>query len=125
MPVPVVALYAPLNAFFNVALGANVVRFRARGASDSDKELHLAVRIHGNNAEFVPLALLMMLIAELSGGASVPLHVSGGLLLLARVAHAAGMPRKAPNALRSFGVVATWGVITALGLYCLVLRSRG
>jgi uncharacterized membrane protein YecN with MAPEG domain len=124
MSVPVVALYAPLNAFLNIGLATNVVRFRARGARDTDKDLVLAVRIHGNNAEFVPLALLMMLIAELLGGASLGLHLAGGLLLLARVSHAVGMPRKAPNPLRSFGVVATWGTIVALGIYCLLLRMH-
>lgn len=124
MSIPVVALYAPLNAFFNIALASNVVRYRMRGVADADKALQVAVRIHGNNAEFVPLALVMMLIAELSGGASLWLHIAGGLLLVARVSHAVGMPLKAPNPLRSFGVVATWGTIVALGVYCLVLRAR-
>jgi uncharacterized membrane protein YecN with MAPEG domain len=124
MPVPVVALYAPLNAFLNIALASNVVRYRMRGVKDADKTLGLAVRIHGNNAEFVPLALLMMLIAELEGGASLALHVAGGLLFVARVSHAIGMPLKAPNPPRAFGVVATWGVIVALSVYCLQLRMR-
>jgi uncharacterized membrane protein YecN with MAPEG domain len=124
MPVPVVALYAPLNAFLNIALASNVIRFRSRLVADDDKGLQLAVRIHGNNAEFVPLALLMMLIAELCGGASLWLHLAGGVLFVARVSHAVGMPRKAPNPLRSFGVIGTWGTIVALGLYCLSLRMR-
>jgi hypothetical protein len=124
MPVPVVALYAPLNAFLNIALASNVVRYRMRGVKDADKTLGVAVRIHGNNAEFVPLALLMMLIAELEGGASLGLHIAGGLLLVARVSHAMGMPLKAPNPLRAFGIVATWGVIVALSVYCLQLRMR-
>jgi len=124
MPVPVVALYAPLNAFFNIALATNVVRFRTKGAKDTDKGLNLAIRIHGNNAEFVPLALLMMLVAELCGGQSLWLHIAGGALLAARVSHALGMPLKAPNALRSAGVVGTWGLIVALGGYCLYLRGH-
>jgi uncharacterized membrane protein YecN with MAPEG domain len=123
MSIPVVALYAPLNAFLNIALAANVVRFRTRGAKDSDKDLQLAIRIHGNNAEFVPLALLMMLIAELCGAPNLWLHVAGGVLSSARVAHALGMPLKAPNLLRSFGVVGTWGTIVALGSYCLLHRT--
>jgi uncharacterized membrane protein YecN with MAPEG domain len=35
------------------------------------KALLIASRIHGNNAEFVPLAIVMMLIAELLGGGSL------------------------------------------------------
>jgi uncharacterized protein len=123
MIVPVAALYVPLNAFFNIALATNVVRYRTKLVPDTSKDLQTAIRIHGNNAEFVPLAMIMILIAELCGGKSMWLHIAGGMLLLARVSHAIGMPRKAPNALRSFGVVGTWGVIVALGVYCLVLRT--
>ena len=46
------------------------------------------MRAHGNNAEFMPLRVLMLLIAELSGGSSMWLHVLGGSLLITRVAHA-------------------------------------
>ena len=98
--------------------------FVGRGAKDTDKGLLTAVRIHGNNAEFVPLALLMMLIAELCGGQSFWLHIAGGALLAARVSHALGMPRKAPNPFRSTGVVGTWSVIVGLGVYCLLLRGH-
>ncbi len=124
MPVPVVALYAPLNAVLNIALATYVVRHRTKPGEDGEKGLQLAIRIHGNNAEFVPFALLMMLIAELCGGSARWLHVAGGVLFVARLAHAFGMPRKAPNPYRSFGVVGTWGVIVAMSFYCIVLRSR-
>lgn len=117
MMVPVVALNAPLN----VALATNVVRHRTRGAKDTDKGLTTAIRLHGNNAEFVPLALVLMLVCELCGAW---LHIAGGALLAARVAHALGMPMKAPNPLRSAGVVGTWGVIIALGAYALWLRTK-
>ena len=128
MIVPVVALYAPLNAFFNIALAARVVPLRGgRGVSlgdDGSKEMITAIRVHGNNAEFVPLALVMLLVAELAGGASFVLHLAGGTLLLARISHALGLPRKAPNPLRSFGVAGTWGMIVAMGAYSLWLRTR-
>ena len=128
-PVAVTALYGAANAILNVVLAMNVTRLRRTsktsiGVGDSS-ELLLASRIHGNNAETVPLALVMLLIAELSGGASMWLHVLGGLLLIGRIAHAVGLPRKAPNPFRAGGILLTWGVILATSIYCLVLRTEG
>ncbi|HRH00452.1 MAG TPA: MAPEG family protein [Polyangiaceae bacterium] len=125
----VTALYGALNAMLNIALANQVSTQRRRdkvgvGTGDS-KELLLAVRVHANNAEFVPLALVMLLLAELCGGGSVGLHVAGGVLLVSRLAHALGMPRPAPNALRFFGTAATWGMIVGVSCWVLWLRTRG
>jgi uncharacterized membrane protein YecN with MAPEG domain len=124
--VPITALYAALNATLNVGLGVRISQLRRKlkisvGTSDS-KEMMLAVRIHANNAEFVPLALLMMLICELCGGKSAPLHVFGGLLFIARVSHAFGMPRRAPNPYRFAGTATTWLIIFAASIYAIILR---
>ncbi len=123
----ITALYAALNAILNIYLANQVSTARGKhkvsiGHGESP-ELLLAARIHSNNAEFVPLALVMLLIAELLGGASVIIHVCGGLLLLARVAHAVGMPRKAPNFFRFTGVVLTWALIVGLSGWVLYLRT--
>ncbi len=123
----ITALYAALNAILNIFLASNVSTARRKhkvsiGHGDSP-ELLLAARIHSNNAEFVPLAIVMLLIAELLGGASVIIHACGGLLLLARVAHAIGMPRKAPNVFRIIGIALTWGLIVGLSGWVLYLRT--
>ncbi|MCC6902085.1 MAG: MAPEG family protein [Polyangiaceae bacterium] len=128
MPVPVTALYGALNAILNVGLAANVSRNRGKHnvslGSGQSKEMELAMRAHGNNAEFVPLALVMLLIAELSGGASLWLHVLGGSLFVGRVLHPIGLPLKAPNPPRFIGTALTWLMIVATAVYCLVLRYR-
>jgi hypothetical protein len=84
--------------------------------------LELAVRMHGNNAEFVPLALLMLLICELSGGSSMLLHIFGGSLLIARILHVIGLPRPAPNVPRVVGTGVTWLTIIGTSAYTLLLR---
>jgi uncharacterized membrane protein YecN with MAPEG domain len=122
----VTALYGALNAIFNIYLAFNVSQARGKhkvsvGTGDSP-ELLLVSRIHSNNAEFVPLAIVMLLIAELLGGSSAILHTCGGLLLFARVAHMIGMPRKAPNMFRLVGVALTWGLILGLSGWVLYLR---
>jgi uncharacterized protein len=126
MPPLITALYGALNALFNIALALRVSRLRGKhgvslGEGDA-RELAVAIRAHGNNAESVPIALVMLLIAELCGGASVWLHALGGSLLAARVAHAVGLPRKAPNPLRWAGTAITWAGIVASAGYVLYLR---
>ncbi len=127
--VPVIALYASLNAILNVHLANRVSSGRQKGKVSvgvgSDKELELRVRAHGNNAEFVPLALLMLLIAELCGGSSMWLHVLGGTLFVARVFHAYGLPRPAPNFFRFTGTALTWFIILGTSLWVLVMRFTG
>jgi len=127
MSVPVVALYGALNAFLNIGLALVVSRVRglqkvSLGHGESPIVLK-AVRAHGNNAEFVPLALVMLLIAELMGGSSMWLHVLGGTLTVARIAQAIGIyQEKAPNAARFVGTAATWVMILATAVYVLLLR---
>lgn len=123
----ITALYGALNAIFNIYLANNVSTARKKhkvsiGVGDSPEFLVVS-RIHSNNAEFVPLAIVMMLVAELLGGHSVILHTYGGLLLAARVAHMIGMPRKAPNVFRFTGVALTWALIVAVSGWVLYLRT--
>jgi uncharacterized membrane protein YecN with MAPEG domain len=127
MPV-VTALYGGLNAIFNVFLASRVARARGRnkvsiGLGDS-KDLLLHARVHANNAEFVPLALVIMLLAELCGASSMALHVIGGSLLVARVLHMVGMPRPAPNFFRVTGAGGTWLIIVGASIYLFWLRMH-
>jgi uncharacterized membrane protein YecN with MAPEG domain len=130
----VTALYGSLNAVLNIALASKVALQRGKagvsiGEGHPDragaKELAVAIRIHANNAEFVPLCILMMLLAELCGGTPFVLHLAGGILLVSRVLHVIGMPRPAPNFFRAAGVGGTWILISALAAWTLVLRMRG
>jgi uncharacterized membrane protein YecN with MAPEG domain len=129
MPMPVVtALYGGLNAIFNIFLAARVSRARRSekvsiGHGES-RSLLVAARIHANNAEFVPLAIVMLLLVELCNGSSLVLHVLGGSLLAARVLHVIGMPRKAPNFFRVTGTGLTWTIIVAASVYALFLRMQ-
>jgi uncharacterized membrane protein YecN with MAPEG domain len=129
MAVPVVALYGSLNALFNIYLASRVSDSRRKNkvsiGHKDNKEVELAARIHGNNAEFTPLALVMLLIAELQGGASLWLHVLGGSFFVGRVLHAYGMPKPAPNFGRFTGTATTWICIVATSIWILVMRFTG
>ena len=128
MPPVITALYGALNALFNIFLANNVSSMRRKhgvglGQGDSP-EMLVAIRAHANNAEFVPLAIVMMLLAELCGAKGWALHLYGGFLLVARVAHWVGLPRKAPNPFRFGGTAITWTGIIAISAYVLYLRFQ-
>jgi uncharacterized membrane protein YecN with MAPEG domain len=129
MPVPVTSLYAALLALLVVALAFRVgVARRARriGHGDGGSEsLQRRIRAHGNAVEYIPLGLLLLLLLELAGYAAPTLHVLGGLLLVARVAHALGLSKSlgvTPG--RFFGILATWLMLT-LAAVLLLARSLG
>ncbi len=130
MPPVITALYAALNALLNIALAYRVTVLRkthktSLGETEDVKSpLNLGIRAHGNNAEYVPLAIVMLLITELCGGKSVVLHALGGTLLLARLLHPVGLPLKSPNAPRWLGVALTFAMIAATAGYALYLRFQ-
>ncbi len=124
----VTALYGSLNAILNIALAARVSRLRGTervslGTGES-KALLVAVRTHANNAEFVPLGVVVLLLAELCGGSSLWLHVLGGSLFVSRLSHAVGMPLRAPNPFRFVGTGVTWLMILCGAGYVLWLRTK-
>jgi uncharacterized membrane protein YecN with MAPEG domain len=116
MHAPITALYAGLLAILMLVLAVRVVLVRrstAIGLGDGGNELLLArIRIHGNAAEYVPLALLLMLILEVNGSSAGRLHALGIALVVGRVAHAQGLSQTTgTSAGRLVGNVLTWTVI--------------
>jgi hypothetical protein len=128
IPAPVTALFAGINAIFNIALAAMVSAQRGKdkvfiGTGQSERLL-LASRRHANNVEYVPLAIVMMLVVELCGGSSAVLYGVGGALTLGRLMHAYAVDTT-PSPLRAVGAVLTWLAIVAAGGYALFLGVSG
>jgi uncharacterized membrane protein YecN with MAPEG domain len=116
MHAPITALYAGLLGILMLILALRVVAVRRAtsiGLGDGgDALLFSRIRIHGNAAEYVPLALILMLILELNGGSARWLHVLGVALLVGRLAHAQGLSQTTGvSAGRFVGNVLTWSVI--------------
>ncbi|MFO1033921.1 MAG: MAPEG family protein [Hyphomicrobiales bacterium] len=78
-----------------VALSAHVSMLRAKTnisiGDGGNTSLALRIRRHGNFIENVPMALLLMALAELLGTGSLWLHAAGLLLLVGRLFHALGL----------------------------------
>jgi uncharacterized protein len=96
-PVPITSLYAALLALLLCALSVRVLRLRrqlkVKVGDGGHASLQRAIRVHGNLAEYLPMALLLLLLLELRGTPASALHAFGGLLTAARFAHAVGVSR--------------------------------
>jgi len=119
LPVPITALYAGVLALLLVVLALRVVRLRWKfrvGLGDGgEKAMIRAIRIHGNATEHVPVALLLLLVAELNHAGPTFLHACGAVLVAARVLHALGLGKSAGASWqRAAGTIGTVGVIVVL-----------
>lgn len=117
----ITALYAGLLALLYLALGGLVVANRRRArvglGTGSDTALERAVRVHGNFAEYAPLFLLLLLIAELNGLGALLLHLAGAAFFLARIGHAFGLSQSSGTSTGRFvGTLVTWVAILVLAL---------
>lgn len=118
MAFQVTSFYASILAIAALALAVTVSTKRGKyGVSILDgghPELALWIRKHGNFAEAVPFALLMMALAEARGMPALWLHVIGALLLISRLAHAYGLSNENPT--EPFRIGGTIGThLTILG----------
>ncbi|MEX0899398.1 MAG: MAPEG family protein [Gammaproteobacteria bacterium] len=112
-------LYAAILALLFVGLTLRVVRlrwkFRIGIGTGEERVLAKAVRAHGNAAETIPLALVLMLLVELGPVQAATLHWAGAALVVGRCAHAFGLSRHAgTSAGRMVGMFLTLAVVLFL-----------
>lgn len=92
-------------------------------------ELEQAIRTHGNFMEYVPLALILLIAAQLLDANFWLILVGSVALVVGRVLHAIGLSRTGGRTqARSIGIVLTYGVIALMSLSCIaygVLRLQG
>lgn len=111
--VAIVAVYAALNGILILVLAYLVGHHRGRqdalepGAT-GDATLTRAVRAHANATEYIPTALVLLLLLALMSAPAQLLHGLGAAFTFGRVAQAAGMMRNShPNAIRFVGNLLT------------------
>lgn len=113
-------LYAALCAVLVFALSLRIALLRKRlriGIGDGgDAALARAIRAQANAIEYVPLVLVMLLIAENNGAGAAFVHACGAGLLVARVLHAVGLSGTAGVSFgRFWGILLTWAILLVLG----------
>jgi len=124
------AIYAGINVLFLLFLGSIVVRRRwATRTSVGDgghKVMMKAVRAHGNNAENLPTAILIMALLEGLGAPLALVHGLGIALTVGRFSHASGLFKTlGPSKRRIFGMILTWSVFLIGGLACIYYGATG
>lgn len=114
-------LVASLHVLLYIVLTVRVVLLRRSTrigvGSGGDPAMALRVRVHGNFAEYVPLALLMLALLELCAVPAALLWTFGLALLLGRVLHAIGLGGSAGYSFGRFsGALLTLVVLLAMAL---------
>ncbi|WP_194755299.1 MAPEG family protein [Aliidiomarina indica] len=131
MLLPITSLFAGLLTLLLIVLSVRIIQLRWRhrvgiGLGES-KDLEVAVRIHGNFVEYVPLALILLALIEFTGANAMLLYGLGGLLFVARINHAIGLTRSiGPTIYRTIGVLGTFVMLLVSAAYLIgyVLGSQ-
>jgi len=108
-----VALYVALNAIIMFVLAFRAASFRGKSKiflGDGDNaDMRQRARAHANNAEYVPMGLLLLIMVQWLGGGLWLVHAIGLTLTLGRVLHGYGVSTSSTtNPFRMFGTILTW-----------------
>ncbi|MCP5039260.1 MAG: hypothetical protein GY945_16835 [Rhodobacteraceae bacterium] len=117
----IAALYTGLTALLLAVLSIRISLMRMRiGAAHndgSDKRLITAIRLQGNLTEYAPMAMLLILLAELLNAPVWGLHAFGIMFLTGRLLHMIGFASRPQNlSMRQAGMVLTYSMLTFAGL---------
>ena len=125
LPLPVTLITASILALMCLVLafrvGAGRFKHHVAMGDGGNADMVVRMRTHANFVEYVPLILILMGMLEMSGVNRIALMVMGVLLIVFRIFHAIGMPRRAPNFFRAAGAFGTIGVMAAAAVWGLVL----
>ena len=117
-------LYTALLGLLLIALSIRVVlarrRFRVGLGVGTEEGMQQAVRVQANFAEYVPLAVMLLVMAELTDMPIIAVHAAGIVLVTSRLLHAWGLSQSPGRTFgRFYGTAGTWLVIIVLSVWLL------
>ncbi|MBL8644529.1 MAG: MAPEG family protein [Rhodospirillaceae bacterium] len=122
---PVTLATAGVLSLIYIGLALRIIqarfKYRVSLGDAGNADLQARIRSHGNFGEYVPLLLIFLGLLELAGTDKTVLAVCAGLLVLFRVLHFVGIPRRSPNPFRFIGTVGTFVLIITASVYALRL----
>src|SRR5262249_41838111 len=112
-----------------VFLSVRVIQMRASAriglGHGGNPVMERRVRVHGNFAEYVPLALLLLAFMEMQKHSIYIIHILCIVLLIARILHAVGVtPVEEKFPMRVAGVLGTFAVLVVAAIFLLVNGLR-
>lgn len=121
----IAGLYVALGALLIVALALRVMWLRGkRGVglgSGGDTVLERAIRAHANAVEYLPIALLLLVLLAIEQTRPGLLHVFGIVLIVSRILHAIGLSRASGRSFgRAVGIGLTVSVTLAMAILLIV-----
>jgi uncharacterized protein len=120
-------LYAGISGIMLAALSVRVILGRRRVGvpfgDGGDQILASRIRAHGNFIEYVPLALVLILLMELTSYPALLVHSLGATLLAGRLAHAWSMANANVRA-RVVGMSLTFLVLIVSAVSCILAAVR-
>lgn len=121
----VTALYSGSLALWFLVLSYRVIGRRRSGiylGDGGDPDMLRVMRGHANFAEYVPLALVMLAVLEISRVSPYVLHGLGLTLLAGRLLHGYALSFTQQFASgRTWGTLLTYGVLAVEAVMCLYL----
>jgi uncharacterized membrane protein YecN with MAPEG domain len=118
MPV-ITPLYAAVAALMPISLSVRVIGMRRRRrvsiGDGEDEILARRIRAQGNFIEYVPMALVLLLLLELGGASAWLLHGLGIALLVGRLVHAWSLAAHNGTG-RIIGMGLTFGVLVVAAI---------
>jgi len=117
MMITITPLYAGLIALLFVFLSYRVITIR-RGdkislGDDGRPDMAYRIRAQGNCAEYAPLGLILLAMAEMQGAPVWVVHMLGLMLLIGRLLHGWAMSQTPQNLrFRVYGMALTLMMIT-------------
>lgn len=118
----IAGFYAALGALLMLALAIRVMWLRnTHGVglgSGGDADMERAIRAHANAVEYLPIALLLLVLLAIEQTRPGLLHLFGIVLIVGRILHAIGLSAKSG---RSFGRAAGAGLTVLVTLAMAIL----
>jgi uncharacterized membrane protein YecN with MAPEG domain len=123
----IVPVYAAVLTFIFIFLSVRVIRSRVLTriglGTGGNRGLERRMRIHANFAEYVPLALLLLVFMEMRGRPAWLLHLLCAALVLARVGHAIALWDEKEIAPLRIASVSTTFVVMLVAAISLIGRA--
>lgn len=123
--VPITFFYAGFLGLLAVALANQVLWARINASRLPDWKPDTMMRVQGNFIEYVPMAIALLYLVEVSGIPEIMVHILGATLVISRLAHAWGLSTN-PGATyaRLFGAQMTFlllAIMSFAGLYYYIV----